>query len=1073
MPSFLARSRNLRILNLAIALGAICLATNPCDVRAERSVVSLAGTWRLAIVGEPKAVPGELPKIDFADTIPLPGSTGEYGKGAEDNSRPTHGWTSIRHPAATAWYEREVEIPAGWAGKRITLTLERTKRTRVWVDGREVGMQSVISAPQVYDLSDALTPGRHTLTVMVALGPLGGMQGNWNGIVGRIELTATDMVWIEHVRVTPDVDRKQARLRIRLGNRTGGPVEGLLTLAAKSFNGPREHCPPAKSRPVAIAVGESTVEVDYPMGDDVLLWDEFTPSLYRLAVSLESKGSPKREDRREVEFGMRKFGRSGTQFTINGRTILLRGTHDGCHFPLTGYPAMTTEQWVRVLSIARSYGINHYRFHTWCPPEAALAAADRVGIYMQPELPSHGGFAFGTDTGHDAFCRTEGERILEAYGNHASFVMLALGNEIGIPKPENRQAMTDLVNHFRRLDDGSRLYAEGSNCNFGNPTLNPNDDYFTTFRTGSRRGAVRGSYATVDAPLGHVQAGPPAATFDFRKAITGISVPVIGHEVGQYTVYPDFREMDKYTGVFRLRNFEVFREDLRRQGMLDQADAFVRASGALTVLCYREDIEAALRTPGFGGFQLLDLVDNQEQGTALVGILDSFMDSKGLIAPEAWRQFCCETVPLVRLEKYTWTSDETLTAPVEVAHYGPAALTHAVPEWTLVGPSGKAVARGELPAVDVPQGKLCSLGQIRIDLHGCPTPQRLDLVVRLHGTAYENRYPVWVYPPKVDTQTPPGVTIVKKLDAESRAMLAAGATVVFFTEAGGLENTVEGGFATDFWCWPMFKNVPGTMGLLCDPAHPALARFPTEFHSNWQWFHLAMAARPIVLDAAPADYRPIVQVIDNLARNHKLGLVFEARVGQGKLLVSAVDLPAMQDHPEARQLLASLLAYAASPAFRPARDLSPEAIRKTLAAAPQNVALHRTATASSQENADRDPSKAVDGDEHTRWCPADNSVGQWLRIDLGKPTEMSGAQIHWEMNNKRYRYLVEGSVDGTDWTVLADRRQNQDRSQPQVLQFPAGRVRYVRITATELEQGFWGSIREVKLFAVSSDEQIK
>ena len=172
--------------------------------------------------------------------------------------------------------------------------------------------------------------------------------------------------------------------------------------------------------------------------------------------------------------------------------------------------------------------------------------------------------------------------------------------------------------------------------------------------------SVRGSFATVDAPLGHVQIGPANTMTDYRRSIAGVRVPVIGHEVGQYTVFPDFREIAKYTGVLRARNLEIFREKLRAKGMLDQAEQFRQASGALAVLCYREDIEAALRTPGFGGFQLLDLQDFPGQGTALVGILDAFMDSKGLIEPKAWREFCSEVVPLVRMKKYAWTTGRDL-----------------------------------------------------------------------------------------------------------------------------------------------------------------------------------------------------------------------------------------------------------------------------------------------------------------------------------------------------------------------------------------------------------------------------
>ena len=86
---------------------------------------------------------------------------------------------------------------------------------------------------------------------------------------------------------------------------------------------------------------------------------------------------------------------------------------------------------------------------------------------------------------------------------------------------------------------------------------------------------------------------------------------------------------------------------------------------------------------------------------------------------------------------------------------------------------------------------------------------------------------------------------------------------------------------------------PGTLGILTDPDHPMFRHFPTDMHTNWQWFSILKQSYPFILDKFPAGYKPIVQVIDNVERNHKLGLVFELAVGQGKLLVCMADLEAV------------------------------------------------------------------------------------------------------------------------------------------------------------------------------------
>jgi hypothetical protein len=63
--------------------------------------------------------------------------------------------------------------------------------------------------------------------------------------------------------------------------------------------------------------------------------------------------------------------------------------------------------------------------------------------------------------------------------------------------------------------------------------------------------------------------------------------------------------------------------------MLDWADDFFYTSGKLSVQCYKEELEAAARTKRLAGYQILDIQDFSGQGTALVGILDAFMDNKG------------------------------------------------------------------------------------------------------------------------------------------------------------------------------------------------------------------------------------------------------------------------------------------------------------------------------------------------------------------------------------------------------------------------------------------------------------
>ncbi len=926
------------------------------------NVIPLAGTWRFRLDPDDVGVTNKWFSEELEDSVTLPGTTDENRKGIKKDEQCDNRLSRVWYWKGPAWYQREVTIPDAWAGKRITLFFERTKNTRVWVDGVFCGWEDTLSAPQVFDVSKVMTPGKHTITVLIdnaRLPPVGPShavdertQTNWNGIVGRMELRATDPVWIENVQVYPDVAKTQAVVRVAIGNVTGTPAEGQISVGCESYNVEEPAAFKTQSVEVKAAESETVVEFAYEPGENVPLWDEFQPALLRLELKLEATaGGRSFAHRRSAGFGMRDFTGKRNRFVVNGKTVFLRGRTDSANYPLTGYPPMDKAGWRRVLSILKAWGINHVRFHSWCPPEAAFAAADELGVYFQAEFPNkRSGFrapenkeaavhnidrldieSTETKVSLYDYGKREGELISRHFGNHPSFVMFTLGNELG-----RNQGMFDLIAHFKTIDP-RRLYAQASNAMHWRPSLAEGDDFWVTGKVEKKARPVRGSFCVFDFPNPPVESNPPSTLFDFSRSIEGIPVPIVGHETGQYQVAPDYRDIPKFTGVLRARNYEIFRERLREAGMLDQAHDFVRASGALSAICYREDIEMALRTPGMGGIQLLDIQDFPGQGTALVGMLNVFMESKGVIEPAAWRRFCCEIVPLLRMKKYTWTTDETFIGRVQVAHYGPTDIAGARMTWTVTDGAGGRVAGAGFAPVDIAQGTVSEIDMFALSLAGVAAPRKLTIALSIEGTAYRNDYPIWVYPPRVDTGVPEGVLVTDDFAAErTQKHLASGGKVLLLPKLNELPHSIAGGFQCEFWS-PMFaiaaakrgvKPSPGTLGFLCDPETPALKRFPTEFHSNWQWWHLVKNSRPVVLDETPAGYRPTIQAIDNFVRNQKLGLLFETRVGKGGLLVCAIDLLDNQDKPEARQLMHSLLRYVDSPEFAPKAELDARLLKK-------------------------------------------------------------------------------------------------------------------------------------------------
>ncbi len=589
------------------------------------------------------------------------------------------------------------------------------------------------------------------------------------------------------------------------------------------------------------------------------------------------------------------------RFMAGGKPVFLRGKHDACVFPLTGHTPMDKASWINYFQRCNDYGINHVRFHSWCPPEAAFAAADELGIYLQPELP-----IWGTLEGEEllAFLKKEGLNIVRTYGHHPSFAMFSLGNELWGEKA----VMQEMVDTFR-TEAPHILYTNGTNAFLGWQGYVDGMDFFATCRTrGEAYGAynthVRSSFAFCDAMDGGIlNHFYPGTTRNFAEALEGVPMPVISHETGQFQSYPDYAQIDKYTGPLAPYNLMEFRRRLDIAGMAAQAGDFHRASLRWAFELYKADVEMCLRTPGLGGFQLLDIQDYPGQGSAYVGILDAFMDPKGDIDPAEWRQFCSELVPLAEFGKYCWSEDEVFHAHVKVANF-----------------TGEDLVEGEGEyEIDKPVSEL---------LDTVKAPARIDLRLSARTAGYEgvNSWPIWVYP--ADNQPDrSGITIVRKLDNAALKALEAGKKVLLMPS--DTTGTVGGLFQTDYWNYRMFKQIcesngkpvsPGTLGILTDPAHPLFREFPTEEHTDWQWFPVLKASRPMILDALRG-YKPIVQVIDNVERNHRLGLVFEFAAGKGKLLVCCSDLESVLDCPEGRQFYKAVLDYMRSDDFQPSVEL--------------------------------------------------------------------------------------------------------------------------------------------------------
>ena len=726
-------------------------------------------------------------------------------------------------------------------------------------------------------------------------------QVKWNGVLGRMELKAENDVKLQQVNVYPDIAGKRIKVKAVLVRTNPQTTQAEITLQVNCAETGKAYEP--QTYPAAFPHDTVCIEKEYALDEDMRLWDEFSPALYTLHASCHTRQGT---DRYETTFGMREIGHTDGYLTINGNRIFLRGTLECCIFPLTGTPPTDEAGWEKVFSTAKAWGLNHLRFHSYCPPEAAFKVADRMGFYLQVELPNWS-LTVGKDTATNRFLYQEFDRIIAAYGNHPSFCMLSAGNEL---QPDF-QFLNAFVGYMKRQDN-RHLYATTTfTFEQGHGTQpEPEDDFFVTQWTD--KGWIRGQ--------GVFDAEEPNFNKDYRKAAEGIKVPLISHEIGQYSVYPDMKEIGNYTGTLEPLNLKAIQKDLEKKGLAGKAERYLQASGRFAVQLYKEEIERAMKTPQFSGYQLLGLQDFPGQGTALVGLVNAFWESKKLTDERYFRQFCSPVVPLARFEKATWTTNETFAAQVEIANYYKEDIRGKHILWQLTDKTGYEVGRGKLDAGTFKKGTVTSAGEIHAGLEKVRNAAQLYLKVTIEDTDWENSWSIWVYPPLKELNA--GDVVLTQDISQALSALEAGKKVLLSPRPDKLEG-LEGKFLPVFWSPVHFPKQAGTMGILCDPKHPALLHFPTEMHSDWQWWNLVKHSKVLVMDSLP-DLQPIIEVTDNFVNNRRLASVFETKYGKGKLIMSSIDLLSTESKqkPEVKQLLYSLTQYMNSADFVPTGTVS-------------------------------------------------------------------------------------------------------------------------------------------------------
>lgn len=907
----------------------------------DAQTIDLSGKWKFAM--------GEKP--EYNDEITLPGSMLTNNKGNEvsvntqwvsslyDSSFYFNPYmekyrvagkmkfpfflTPSKHYVGTAWYAKTVTVPKEWRKHRVLLYLERPHiETTVFVNGKETGRDSSLSVAHEFDITPYIIYGKpNTIAIRIYNGienvcvgqdshsVTDQTQGDWNGIVGRMELQAVPKSYINSLQVYPNVKNRQIRIDLKVVD--DGKLHKvvlahrLLTANNKSTT--------------SISFKGASHSVTIPMGDSIQLWDEFTPNIYELSATMNNHTVT-------TTFGMRDFTIQGRQFYINNRKTWIRGTVGNCCFPLTGYPPTDEASWTKIFRKCKEYGLNMMRFHSYCPPEAAFAAADKVGFYLQPEGPSwpNHGVKLGVGMNIDHYLLYETKRMVEKYGNHPSFCMLAAGNE---PAGNWVKWVGDFTDYWHATGDNRRVYCGASVG--GGWAFDPKSDYHV-------KGGARGLTWDKSAPqstdnfdtqvVSFLQKGRKPVTFDINE-------PYLSHEQGQWCAFPDLKETSQYTGAYKAGNFEIFADMLKDNGMASQAEKFLMASGKLQTLAYKYEMERNLRTKDYAGFQLLGLNDYSGQGTALVGVLNVFWKEKGYCTANDWSEFCSPIVPLAKFPKFVYTNAETLSVDVELYNAYKEALTNATTHYTICDNNGNTLTNGTLKGGDIDVGKNIELGNIHLPLNSTESPSRLTLTVSIKADntseTAKNHWDFWVYPDKLQMPSTEGIYITDTLDTKAISTLKAGGKVLI-TAAGKVRygSDVKQTYLPVFWNTSWFKmRPPHTTGAYIDTTHPLFKRFPTDNWGNINWWELLNRTQVMNLSKLPHSYQPAIQPIDTWHVSRKLGMMIEANVLGGKLLMTTMDITGNLDSRiVARQIRKAIIEYMQSDDFAPTLQLDAQTI---------------------------------------------------------------------------------------------------------------------------------------------------
>lgn len=813
--------------------------------------------------------------LDYEGNIILPGSTVEDKIGTKLNESLELSKDSVQNLRAKysyigpMWYSKKVFIPNEYKGKEIILFLERVMmHSMVWINSNFAGQFASFSVPHKFNITKLIKCGcENTITIRVDNRDIYKImnysssyteetQTIWNGIVGEMSLQIKNKVNIEKINVFPRIDTNEIEVEI-LTNNSSNKNDYKVKITVDGFDEEQANA--------VILDFDEKLTINYKFQGKVTLWNEFNPYLYTLNCSILE--DDKVLDTKSIQFGMREIKRKGKYIYLNGERIFLRGTLDCCIYPLTGYPPTDVKSYEKIFNTLKEYGLNHVRFHSWCPPESAFLAADKCGIYVQAEGPIWLDDYFceiGSYAEHYDFFPKEAKRIIDNYSNHPSFMIFSNGNEIR----GDFSLLKYIISNINK--DKQVLYTLTTNWDREVSNL---DDVLIAQSFDNI--GVRGQYFLDDMVN--------RCDLNFDKAVSKRNLPIISHEVGQYSVYPDVRDIYKFTGNLRPINFESIKYDLENKNLMGDIDKFVYASGSLAANLYKDDIESSLKTKDLSGVQLLGLSDFTGQGTATVGLLNVFLENKHIIDATTFRNFFGPVVILINTEKRIYSTLEDLKFEILISNYSNYVLIDKTINYKLYDDI-EVLFSGHIKTTNIAKNTLVKLKDIiTIPLNTINKNTSLKLEIEIQDTTCRNSWNLWIYTDNINN--------TKKIIHSKKEFIDCinnKEDCIVYLNSRNSKGLRKNKYFPCFWS-PVHFETSDPNGLYIDNSSDLFNDFPTSNYGDYEWKSIIEDSEIINVDSFYKQVDNIAQIVPNFFHNERSSIIFTSKIKNSRVVFTTIN----------------------------------------------------------------------------------------------------------------------------------------------------------------------------------------